>query len=102
MEKQRDDKGRFLKGHTGNPNGRMPKEREIKFYDLTLSAVSDEDWTAIVLTAVKLAKRGDAQARKWLSDYLMGVPSQPINLDNSGPIQLVIKYAKKENKRAGE
>lgn len=104
MEKQRDDKGRFVKGHTGNPNGRMPKEREIKFYDLTLSAVSENDWTDIVLAAVKLAKRGDAQARKWLSDYLLGLPSQSLELSgkNSGPIELVVRYAKKEIKPTGE
>ena len=100
---QRDDKGRFVRGNKASP-GRPPKEREIKFYELTLSAVSDTDWEDIVCTAVRLAKRGDAQARKWLSDYLIGVPSQSLELSgkNSGPIELVIKYAKKENKQTGE
>lgn len=100
---QRDDKGRFIKGNKASP-GRPTKEREIKFYDLTLSAVSDDDWTDIVLAAVRLAKRGDPQARKWLSDYLIGVPSQSLELSgkNSGPIELVIKYAKKETNPTGE
>ena len=72
MERHRDEKGRFVKGHTGNPNGRMPKTREIKFYDLTVSAISEQDWIGIVDKAKEQAKRGDAIARKWLADYLVG------------------------------
>lgn len=72
MERHRDEKGRFVKGHTGNPNGRMPKTREIKFYDLTVSAISEQDWVGIVDKAKEQAKRGDAIARKWLADYLVG------------------------------
>jgi len=76
----RDAKGRFIKGNKGNPNGRLPKEREIKYYELTKSNVSESDWTEIVVATVKLAKRGDNQARKWLSDYLIGVPAQKMDL----------------------
>ena len=84
MDKQRDEKGRFIKGHTGNPTGRMPKDREVKFYDLTVSAVSEEDWTGIVKTAVRLATKGDSQARKWLSDFLIGLPQQKVDLTTNG------------------
>lgn len=84
MARQRDEKGRFIKGHSGNPTGRMSKEREVKFYDLTVSAVSEEDWIGIVKTAVRLATKGDAQARKWLSDYLIGLPQQKLDLTTNG------------------
>jgi hypothetical protein len=80
----RDAKGRFVKGNRGNPKGRMPKEREVKFYDLTVSAVSEEDWTGIVKTAVRLATKGDSQARKWLSDFLIGLPQQKVDLTTNG------------------
>lgn len=69
---ERDEKGRFVKGSTGNPKGRMPKTREIKFFDLTVSAVSEQDWVDIVDKAKKQAKYGDAVARKWIADYLVG------------------------------
>lgn len=69
---ERDKKGRFIKGGVGNPKGRMPKTREIKFFDLTVSAVSEDDWNSIVDKAKEQAKRGDAVARKWLADYLVG------------------------------
>lgn len=84
MDKKRDDKGRFIKGHTGNPTGRMPKDREVKFYDLTISAVSEDDWVKVVKTAVRLAIKGDAQARKWLSDNLIGLPQQKVDLTTNG------------------
>jgi hypothetical protein len=84
MGRQRDEKGRFIKGHTGNPNGRMPKTREIKYYELTISAVSEADWVEIVKAAVKQAIRGDNQARKWLSDYLIGMPQQKVDLTTNG------------------
>ena len=84
MDKQRDEKGRFIKGHTGNPTGRMPKDREVKFYDLTVSAVSEDEWVKVVKTAVRLAIKGDAQARKWLSDYLVGLPQQKVDLTTNG------------------
>ncbi|MFH1183937.1 MAG: hypothetical protein V1755_02720 [Chloroflexota bacterium] len=81
----RDDKGRFVPGNPGNPNstGRPPKEREVRFYEITLSAVSFDDWKAIVNKAKEQAKRGDAVARKWLADYLIGAPVQRTEL--TGP-----------------
>ena len=78
---ERDDKGRFIKGHTGNPNGRAPRSREERYYKILMSTVSFADWKAIILKAVDQARRGDAQARKWLSDYLAGEPEHNMILD---------------------
>lgn len=71
--------GKFVKGHSGGP-GRPPKQREEKYYDITMTACTFDDWKAIVKKAVDQAKRGDAVARKWLSDYLVGTPEQNVNL----------------------
>lgn len=76
----RDEKGRFVKGACGNPHGRPPKEREIRFYEITLATVTFDDWREIVKRAVQDAKRGDTAARKWLSDYLMGTPEQNVSI----------------------
>jgi hypothetical protein len=70
-----DENGKFAKGNPGGP-GRPKKEREQKFYEITLTAVTFDDWKAIVCKAKDQAKRGDAVARKWLSDYLIGPPVQ--------------------------
>lgn len=49
-----------------------------------LEAVSLDDWRDVVTGAVKAAKEGDAQARAWLAQYVMGKPDHhaptPINV----------------------
>lgn len=76
----RDEKGRFIKGNKANPNGRPSKPREQRFYEITLSAVTTEDWKAIIGKAVEQAKRGDYQARKFLAEHLLGLPVQKTEL----------------------
>lgn len=78
---ERDENGKFVKGNPGGP-GRPKKEREMKFYDLTLSTVTFDDWKEIIKKAVIQAKRGDGVARKWLADYIMGPPVQ--RLESTG------------------
>lgn len=77
MARKRDANGRFIKGDSGGP-GRPPKAREDRYYDITMTACTFKDWEAIVRKAVSQAKRGDSVARKWLSDFLVGVPEQPL------------------------
>ena len=83
----RDNRGRFTKGNSGGP-GRPPKEREERYYEITMTACTFDDWQVIVKKAVDQAKRGDAVARKWLSDFLVGVPEQPI----SGGLSIIIDW----------
>jgi hypothetical protein len=84
----RDEKGRFVKGHPGGP-GRPKREVEQEFFDATVAVVSPEDWSAIVKKAVEQAKEGNGYARSWLSDYLMGKPTQRTELTGAdgGPIE---------------
>ena len=83
----RDENGRFLpgngcsKGHKGGP-GRPPKEREERYYEILISTVTFSDWTEIVRKAAHQAKRGDATARKWLADYIVGTPEHNLSLDH--------------------
>ena len=80
---ERDEKGRFLKGTTGNPTGRAPKEREERYYRVLIQKLTDEDWAEIVTKAIRQAKTGDAKAREWLSQYVI----QPLakRLEVAGP-----------------
>lgn len=82
----RDEKGRFAKGHSGNPNGRPPKKRELRYYEITVSACTYADWKRVVQKAVQQAIRGDAVARKWLADYLVGMPEQNVNVNGAIPL----------------
>ena len=93
---ERDKNGRFVKGNTGNPRGRMPKGREDKFYEITLSTVTFESWKRIVKKAVLQAERGDGVARKWLADYLMGPPVQKQEVDVKSESILIATIANQE------
>ena len=74
--------GKFIKGSGGGP-GRPPKKREERYSEIMLSCVTFVEWEKIVKKAASQAKGGNAVARKWLSDYLMGPPVQRQEI--SGP-----------------
>lgn len=86
---ERDEHGRFVAGNSASP-GRPPKKREERFYEITLSACTYDDWAEIVKKAVAQARRGDAVARKWLSDYIIGPPTQRQELTGAGGEALTI------------
>ena len=88
---EREENGQFAKGHPGGP-GRPTKEREERFYEITLTAVTFDDWKAIVTKAKEQAKRGDAVARKWLADYLMGPPVQRNELTGKDGGAIIIDW----------
>jgi hypothetical protein len=69
---ERDANGRFVKGSIGNPTGRLPRQREERYYQILMTACTFEDWKRIILKAVQQAIRGDTQARKWIADYVVG------------------------------
>ena len=67
----------FTIGNPGGP-GRPKKEREARYLEITLNTVTFEKWGDVVKKALEDALKGDKDARKWLSDYLVGVPVQRI------------------------
>ena len=88
----RDDKGRFVKGESGNPKGRAKREVELDYVHVLYSTVTLSDWRAIIEKAKGQALKGDAQARKWLSDYIMGLPVQRMEHGNTDdkPFQIEV------------
>lgn len=91
----RDSKGRFVKGASGNPQGRLPKEIEQTYLQVCESTCTFDVWREIVLKAIEQAKRGDARARQWLSDYLMGKPLSMLTAvqDNRDTL-ITVKYVR--------
>ena len=89
----RDANGRFVRGNRcaeggkGGP-GRPKREREERFLEITLAAVTFEDWRKIVKRAVLLAKTGNKDARKFLADYIIGPPVRRTEITgrDGGPV----------------
>ena len=81
--RKRKANGQFAKGDNGGP-GRPTKKREERYLEITMSACTFKDWERIIKRAVTDAKRGDATARKWLSDYLIGSPQQKLDVTSGG------------------
>jgi len=78
MSDNRDSSGRFIKGVSGNPGGRpIDQSKYLKKID---TAITFKEWRCIILKAIEQAKRGDAKARQWLSDYLLGKAPQALNI----------------------
>jgi len=95
---ERDNNGRWIKGSTGNPTGRSPRQREERYYQIMMTVVTFADWERIIAKAVEQAKHGDAQARKWLSDYIVGTPDQKLDVTSGGKeITLKVVYMERKN-----
>ena len=83
----------FEKGQSGNPKGRPRKAVEEKYLKKISSSVTLTEWREIVKKAVQQAQKGDARARQWLADYLVGKPVQGVELDQIGEILFRVEYA---------
>jgi len=93
---ERDAKGRFAPGVSGNPKGRKPREIERAYLDIVRKVVTDKVFEEGVEVAVAQFLKGDPVARKWLSDILLGTLQR---IEASGvnglPLQtkIIIQYA---------
>ena len=87
---ERDANGRFVKGHTGNPNGRPRRATEEEYLCAFNETMTVEDWVRIIRKAITQAKGGDRDARRFLADYALGKPKQRVALtgDDGGPLIL--------------
>ena len=81
----------FQPGNNANPNGRPKKSIEEKYLKRLSSRVSLKDWDAIIDKACEQAKRGDYQARKWLSENLIGSPVQRHELSSPNSNSILVK-----------
>lgn len=91
----RDPTGKFVKGQSGNPKGRAPKEREARYYEILMSTVTFEVWGEIVKKAAEQARKGDQAARKWLADYLVGPPVERKEITGAegNAVEILVRYA---------
>ena len=82
----------FKKGQSGNPKGRKPREVEKDYLARLRARVSPSDWEAIVDKAIQGAKRGEGADRKFLADYLIGLPVQRVEHTVPNKIVFEVRY----------
>jgi hypothetical protein len=82
---QRDGNGRFTAGCPGGP-GRPRRATELDYLIAVTEVVPPERLRRIAERAAADAEKGDAQARRWLSEYLLG--RQPESLTTLAAIEL--------------
>lgn len=70
----------WQKGQTSPNPGRKPRPVEQRYAEIFREACTPADWQAICARAVSDAKQGDARARAWLGEYLIGRPPQTLNI----------------------
>jgi len=61
--------------------GAPKKDFALAFEKVLLLKVTEEVWGDIFDTAISQAKKGDKDARKWLTDYFVGPPIQRASVD---------------------
>ena len=78
----RDNLGRWKTGFTGNPEGRLPRQIETEYLNVTMRECTPDKWAEIIQIAVADARDTEAsshvraRAREWLAKYVIGEPSQ--------------------------
>ena len=74
----------------GNANHRRT---EGDYMSTLLETVTLDDWQDVVNNALTAAKNGDAQARAWLAQYLVGKPASKA----PSPLTVVVQQLNGEN-----
>ena len=90
----RDERGRFVKGHTvrGNSPGRPPRSvEESRLLDFD-RVVTGEKWRKIVGKLVAMALKGDFRAIRLLFSYTLGNPIQRIETTMDTTSVIDVKY----------
>ena len=90
-DSNRNSKGQFVKGNKGGP-GRPKRTKEEKYLTSMVRCVKLKDWRDIVQRAIADAKDGDAKAREWLSNYLLGKPSQELKVKGETDLRILLEW----------
>lgn len=81
----------YVKGQSGNPKGRMPRERETRLLKVMSEVVTDDEWREVCRVALEGAKKGNPTDRYFLAVYLLGRPQQNMTFGENEDGELVIR-----------
>lgn len=66
----RDEKGRFIKGKSGNPNGRPPKATEQEYLDAIFEVVPLLRFKKMIEKQAARAEKGDIRSFEVIAKYV--------------------------------
>ena len=90
-DKTFDSNGKFARGCRGGP-GRKPKppHKRVQYLSIIMETCTPDKWREVCQKALQAALEGDEHARNWLANYLIGRPTQTVNVQSpdGGPLIL--------------
>ena len=93
----RDENGRFVKGQSGNPKGRRPKAKELSYLAIVTDVVTPEKFKAGIEKAWQLALRGDLPAMRFVTEYILGKPTQAVSVETSEHSRIMLSWDDADN-----
>jgi hypothetical protein len=84
----RDNKGRFVKGVSGNPNGRPTRATEEEYRQAVLDIVPLERWKLMIEKQAIRAERGDLRAFEALAKYI-APPIERQEIEHQGTVEII-------------
>jgi hypothetical protein len=85
----RDGKGRFSKGHSGNPGGK--RKAEFNLQDIIDECFTADDWKAAFIAMRPRLLRGDMKVMEFIADRRWGKPTQPVGGDKTNPLEVIFR-----------
>lgn len=106
----RDGLGRWLPGQTGNKDGRLPRQTETEYLNVTMRVCTPEKWAKVIALAMDDALSTDetahvrARAREWLAKYVIGEPSQLHQMlyKEERTFEIIVRFGDEEQKALPE
>ena len=84
----------FLPGQSGNPNGRPKREAEAAALDTFRKRFNNGSFAEVLDALMRQDKKGNVAAIKLILEYLLGKPSQEIDLNQDGELKITVEYVK--------
>lgn len=76
----------WTKGKAPEGAGRPKKDREVRYLEIAKSSIPFHRWKNVIVKALEQAEQGDKDARKFLADYLMGKPTDKLEITERNKI----------------
>lgn len=93
----RDKRGRFVKGQSGNPKGRLPRATEDQYRGVINDTITLDRFATMLEKQIQRAERGDLAAFNTLAK-LLGLDVQKIDQHNDGELKITVVYERVDHK----